>query len=340
VFGAGAGDGRGGPAIGYGQQPVLPLVAPQQQMDAGGAGHRAEHLGHARVQPSDACLRAERLGRGQDAEEVDRPGRDGRAVTGGITALGVALRGGLRGVPSHGRVGPVDLVDLGGCAPCEVVVAGVREKVVADVLDAVGEEEPGRAFGNQRPMPRPLTPGHLAPCGVEGDHGGAEVTGRPGPLGLDQPQQVKEVVRRTRGPSGQPPRQFIQLGEQIVARVTVRRTGLVGKGQAAQQADLGGGVEAVDGREQFHRRGAVLGEPGRITKDGGGVGSAEMRIDQRRRVVGVPLEGDRLARRRGVFAAQHADEPLVAVEPPAGLLVTGSAQEGEPAVDLGEEACQ
>ena len=79
------------------------------------------------------------------------------------------------------------------------------EKVVADVLHAVGEEEARRVFGDQRPVPRPLTPGDLAPCGVEGDHGGAEVTGRPGPLGLDQPQQVEEVVRRVRGASGQPP---------------------------------------------------------------------------------------------------------------------------------------
>ena len=100
---------------------------------------------------------------------------------------GAALRGGRVGVPSQGRVGPVELVDLGGGTPCEVVVAGVCEQVVSDVLDAVGEEEPARAFGDQRPMPGPLTPGHLAPRGVERDHGGAEVTGRPGPLGLDQP---------------------------------------------------------------------------------------------------------------------------------------------------------
>jgi hypothetical protein len=145
--------------------------------------------------------------------------------------------------------------------------------------------------------------------------------GRPGPLGLDQPQQVEEVVWRARGPSGQPPRQFIELGEKIVARVSVRRTSLLGEGQAAQQADLGDGVKAVDGPEQFHRRGAVLGERGRITEDGGGVGSAEMCVDQRQRVVDVHLERDRIARRRGAFAAQHADEPLVAVEPPARLFV-------------------
>ena len=215
--------------------------------DAGGAGHRAEHLDHARVQPVDAGLRAERLRRGQDPEQVDRPGRDRRAVVGKISAS-VTTRDRRVGVPSQGRVGPVDLGGLGGRAPGEVVVAGVGEKVVADVLDAVREEETGRAFGDQRPMPRPLTPGHLAPCGVEGDHGGAEVAGRPGPLGLDQPQQVEEVVRRGRGPSGQPPRQFVELGEQIVARVTVRRTGLLGQGQAAQHADLGLGVEAVDDR--------------------------------------------------------------------------------------------
>ena len=73
VFVAGAAD-RGGAAGGCGQQPVVAVVAPQQQVHAGGAGHRAEHLDDAGVQPVDAGLRAQRLGRGQDAEQVERPG--------------------------------------------------------------------------------------------------------------------------------------------------------------------------------------------------------------------------------------------------------------------------
>ena len=43
-----------------GYQPRLAVVAPQHQFHAGGAGHVAEHLDDARVQPLDAGLRAER----------------------------------------------------------------------------------------------------------------------------------------------------------------------------------------------------------------------------------------------------------------------------------------
>jgi hypothetical protein len=44
-----------------GAEPVLLLVAPQQQVHAGGPGHRAEDLGHPGVQPVDVGLRAQRL---------------------------------------------------------------------------------------------------------------------------------------------------------------------------------------------------------------------------------------------------------------------------------------
>ena len=125
---------------------------------------------------------------------------------------------------------------------------------------------------------------------------------------------------------------------QIVARLGVCAPGLLGDGQPAQQADLGDDVEAVDDREQLHRRGAVLRQAGGITEDGGSDGAAQMRVDQRGRVVGVPIERDRLARRGGAFAAQDIGEPLIAVEPPAGLLVAGPAQEGEPAFDLCDQA--
>ena len=56
------------------------VLVPQQQVDAGGAGHRAEHLDDPGVQAVDAGLRAQRLGGGQDAEQVDRAGRDARAL--------------------------------------------------------------------------------------------------------------------------------------------------------------------------------------------------------------------------------------------------------------------
>ena len=78
------------------------------------------------------------------------------------------------------------------------------------------EVEAGRSFGDQRPMPGPLTPGGLAQRGVEGQGGGPEVADRPGPLGLEQPQQVQEVARRVRGAGGQPPRHLVQFGQQAV----------------------------------------------------------------------------------------------------------------------------
>jgi hypothetical protein len=77
------------------------------------------------------------------------------------------------------------------------------------VFDAVGEIEAGGAFGDQGPMPRALALGDLAPCGVEGEDGGAEVANRPRPLGLDQPQQVQEVCRRVRCAGGQPLRHIV-----------------------------------------------------------------------------------------------------------------------------------
>ena len=199
---------------------------------------------HAGVQPVDAGLRAQRLRRGQDAEQVDRSGRDRGAAPGKITGLVGAVAGGRVGWWPQGRVGPVQLGDFRGRAPGEVLLAGLGEQVVAGVLEAVGEIEAGRAFGDQRPVPRPLPLGDLAPGGVEGQGGGAEVPGRPGPLGLEQPQQVQEVVRRVRGACGQPPGHLVQFGQQAAALVTVGGAGLPGQGQPAQQAGHGGRVAA------------------------------------------------------------------------------------------------
>ena len=126
--------------------------------------------------------------------------------------------------------------------------------------------EPGRALGDQRPVPRPLAAGDLAPRGVEGEHGGTEVAGRPGPLGLDQPQQVQEVVRRIRGPPGQPPRQLVQLGEQI-ARARRRPSARASSARARPRSRRisASGVEAVDSLRAVPspRRCAAPGRPDR-----------------------------------------------------------------------------
>ena len=218
----------------------------------------------------------------------------------------VAVPGGRIRLRPQRRVGPVQLAGFRRRAPREVVLAGLGEKVVAGVLDAVGEKEPGRAFGDQGPVPRALTRGDLAPRRVEGKDGGAEVAGRPGPLGLEQPQQVQEVRRRVRGACGQPPRHIVQFGQQTTALVTMACPGLPGEGQPAQQAGHGSRVDAQGSRQQRHRRRGVLRQAGQIAEDGGGDRAADMRVEKRQRVVGVPVDGDRLTGCGGAFAAQHA----------------------------------
>ena len=149
---------------------------------------------------------------------------------------------------------------------------------------------------------------------------------------------MQEVVRRVRGACGQPPRHVVQFGQQTAALVTVGGAGLPGEGQPAQQVGHGGRVDAQDSRQQRHRRRGVPRQAGRITEDGGGDRAVEMRVEKRQRVVGVPVDRDRLTGRGGALAAQHTGQPPVAVEPLAGLLAAGTAHEGQPRLHLGDVA--
>ncbi|GAB3828708.1 hypothetical protein GCM10027610_014090 [Dactylosporangium cerinum] len=97
-------------------------------------------------------------------------------------------------------------------------------------------------------MPWTLTLGDLAPRVVEGEDGGAEVADGPGPLRLEQPQQVQEIVRRIRGPCGQPLSHIVQFGKQTAALVTMTVTGLPGEGKPVQQVGHGDRVEASRSR--------------------------------------------------------------------------------------------
>ena len=237
VLVAGAGD-RGSAAGGCGQQPVVLVVAPQQQVDAGGAGHRAEHLDHPGVQPLEAGLRAQRLGGGQDAEQVERAGRDRRARPAEISRAG------------RGR-------DRRSCGPL-VAESGWAQSSWATFAVAPQAAYCWRAWASRswpawsRPwarwkraarsvisasVPRAPAAGDLAPGGVEGQGGGAEVADRPGPLGLEQPQQVQEVVRRVRGAGGQPARSRSSSSDSSVAAlVTVGRCGPARPGPARAAA--------------------------------------------------------------------------------------------------------
>ena len=174
------------------------------------------------------------------------PAGDGGTALGKIAGL-LAGDGGRVGRWLD-RVGPVQLGDLGGRAPGQVLLARFGDQVMAGVVQAVGEVEPGRVLGDQGPVPRPLALSGLVPGGVEGQGGGAEIAGRPRPLGLQQPQQVQEVAGRVRGAGGQPPGQLVQFRQQGAARFRVRVAGLPGQGQRAQQAGDGGRVEAREHR--------------------------------------------------------------------------------------------
>jgi hypothetical protein len=72
------------------------------------------------VQPADAGLRAQRLRRGEDPEQVDRSGRDGGTVTGKVAGL---VAGGGRAGRWLDRVGPVQLGDFRGRTPAQVTTS-------------------------------------------------------------------------------------------------------------------------------------------------------------------------------------------------------------------------
>ena len=205
----------------------------------------------------------------------------------------------------------------------------LRQGGRAGVVGAVGQVEAGRVFGDQGPLPGPLAAGGLASGGVEGQRGGAEVPGRPGPLGLGQPHQVQEVVRRVRGPFSQPASVLVQFGQQPGALVTVGCAGLLGQGQPAQRPGHGHPVLTRGGRQQRHRRRGVPGQAAKSPK----MAAATARLESAwRSASGLPAyrsagaasaaAGRRLAARR---------PPPVAVEPLADLLVPGHARNSSPA---------
>ena len=107
---------------------------------------RGKHLDHAGVQPFDVGLRAQRLGRGQDGEQVDHPRRDGRVVVVAVAVFG-----------QRAHVGPQDWgrPDRAGrpsrSRPTRVLPAGLGEERGAGVVEPVGEGEAGRPV--RRSMP-------------------------------------------------------------------------------------------------------------------------------------------------------------------------------------------
>ena len=243
----------------------------------------------------------------------------------------------------QGRVRPVELVDLRRRPPRQVLPARLREQLKPGLVDALCQIEPGRAFGDQRPMPRPLAAGHLAPRAVERKDGGAEVAYHPGPFGVEQPDQVPEVARRVRRARGQPPGHLVELRQQAATLVTLRGAGLLGERQPAQQTSRRVRVEAYLGGQQRHHRRAVPRQAIGITEDNGDGCPGQVRqenVRNRRWIAGVPLGRDRVIGGDRALAAQHIGQPPTRAEQLGGLLDPGTAREGQPSLHLGENAVQ
>ena len=64
------------------------------------------------------------------------------------------MRGRRVRVWRQARVGPVQLGDFGRRAPGGILLPRLGQQLVAVVVDAVGQIEAGRAFGDQGPVPR------------------------------------------------------------------------------------------------------------------------------------------------------------------------------------------
>src|SRR4029079_17394363 len=128
------------------------------------------------VQPVDTGLCAQRLRRGQDAQQVQGPGTDLSAAT--RTVGGAVDADGRVGGWSQGGIGPVELIDLRRRPPGQVVLARLGQQLEAGVIEAAGQGKAGCPFGDQGSMPGPGTAGGLAARSVETQSGGAEVADR------------------------------------------------------------------------------------------------------------------------------------------------------------------
>ena len=151
---------------------------------------------------------------------------------------------------------------------------------------------------------------------------------------------MQEVAWGVLGTCRDPVGHLIELGQQAAPLATVAGAGLPGQGQPAQYADHRGRVEAPDDRQQLHRRRRVPRQAGQIAEDGAGDRSGEVPVEKRQRVAGIAVGWDCVVRGSGGVAAQHSGEPPVELEPLAGLVVAGAADEGQPRLHLGGEGVQ
>ena len=255
--------------------------------------------------------------------------------------LAAAVPGGRVGLRPQGRVGPVQLGDLRGRAPGEVLLAGLGEQVVAGVVDAVGEVEAGRAFGDQGPVPRAAGAGRprAGRRRRPGRRRGSRRPPRPArpraaAAGAGscpaRPRRVRPATASPRPvrPAGRRARHRPRRGP--ARRGPARAAGGPRRSGSCPQTAGSSGIAAAVCRAR----------PAGSPKMAAAIALAEMRVEKRQRVAGVPVDGDRLTGCGGAFAAQHTSQPPVAVEPLADLLAAGTPHEGQPRLHLGDVGVQ
>ena len=202
----------------------------------------------------------------------------------------------------------------------------------AGLVDAVGQVEAGRAFGDQRPVPRPLTARHLAA-------GGVEATRRPG---IPAAHARSASSSRTR---------CKKLSGASAARAASHPSALQFRQRPARCHAVPGPPRPREAAEQTSQ--SSSGRCPRPTAAASRPPRAQTARPRSPKMAAAtapvtcawsgpriaPLDGSRL-RRGGAFAAERVDQPPVAVEPLANPLVAGTAGKGQPGLHLGDEAIQ
>ena len=219
------------------------------------------------------------------APAVTVPRRGRSAVLANLADGGVGRR-------TETRVGPFHLFGFCGGAPGKVLLTGPGEEFIAGVLEAVSQVEMARAFGDQRAVPRALPPLDLAAGGVERESRGTKVAHRPRLLGLHEPQQVQEVVRRVRGAGAQPSQHTVQFGQQGGALVAIGGPGLPGQAKPVQRVGQGAHGKSGDDGQQSHRHRAVSRHLSRVAEDGRGDRPAQVDVYHHQGVPRVPVSRD------------------------------------------------
>ena len=167
-----------------------------------------------------------------------------------------------------------------------------------------------------------------------------EVADRPCPLGLQQPQQVQEILRRIGGAVGQPPRHLVKFAEQSVSLSTVRSADLSRQSQSSQHAGHCAGVFSGRGRHQRHGCCGVALESGLIAEDGGGHRVKAACKKKGCWGVAVPGDGYRRAGCGGAFAAHRIDHPLVGLKYLSHVYAANASHKGQTRVELGDADVQ